>query len=76
MLSENKKQSGEKGLSVGTFAGSTWTEDDNNKMSILDAEGNLLGEYYKYSPFVKKERERILMNAMRHLAIRGKKSVI
>ena len=41
-------------------------------MSILDAEGNLLGEYYKYSPFVKKTRERILMNAMRHLAIRGK----
>lgn len=37
------------------FAGSTWTEDNNNVMEILDAMGNVLGEYYKYSPFTKEK---------------------
>lgn len=55
------------------FAGSTWTEDDNNKMSILDAEGNLLGEYYKYSPFVKKDKRTHSYECYEALSNPGKK---
>ena len=36
------------------FCGTTWTEDDNNVMKILDSYGEEIGTYYKYSPFIKK----------------------
>lgn len=39
------------------FAGSTWTKDDNNVMQIFDTMGNIVGEYYKYSPFTKRDGE-------------------
>lgn len=38
---------------VAVFAGSTWTEEDNNVESILDAWGNNVGRYYKYSSYTK-----------------------
>lgn len=40
------------------FAGSTWTDDDNNVMHILNAWGEPVGEYYKYSPYTKKKNEK------------------
>ena len=42
----------EKMALVLVFAGSTWTEDGNNVMRILDDWGEEVGEYYKYSPYV------------------------
>ena len=38
------------------FCGTSWTEDNNNVMRILDAWGDEIGQYYKYSPFTKKRR--------------------
>lgn len=38
------------------FSGSTWMNDDNNVMRILDACGDEIGVYYKYSPFTKKKK--------------------
>ena len=37
------------------FSGTTWTDDDNNVMKILDSYGDEIGQYYKYSPFTKKK---------------------
>ncbi len=48
---------GEMGLML-VFAGSTWTKDGNNVMRILDAWGEEVGEYYKYSPYVKPKKEK------------------
>ncbi len=42
---------------LAVFEGSTWTDDDNNVMRILDSWGNELGKYYKYSPFTKNKDE-------------------
>lgn len=39
-----------------TFAGTMWTDDDNNVLRILDACGEEIGRYYKYSPFTKKNK--------------------
>lgn len=36
------------------FSGSGWTEDDNNVLKILDAYGDEIGSYYKYSAYIKK----------------------
>lgn len=38
------------------FSGSTWTDDNNNVMHILNARGQLIGEYYKYSPYTEKKQ--------------------
>lgn len=38
------------------FAGSTWTEDNNNVMRILDSWGEEVGEYYKYTPYTKRKK--------------------
>lgn len=35
------------------FEGTTWTDDDNNIMRILDPFGDEIGRYYKYSQFTK-----------------------
>lgn len=40
------------------FAGTTWSEDNNNIMRILDTWGNQVGEYYKYTPFTKPKEGR------------------
>lgn len=40
------------------FAGTTWTEDGNNVMRILDAWGEEIGEYYKYSSFTKPKKDK------------------
>lgn len=40
------------------FAGTTWTEEGNNVMQILDAWGEEIGEYYKYSPYTKPKKGR------------------
>lgn len=37
-----------------TFAGSTWTDDDNNVMSVLTNTGMTIGQYYKFAPYVDK----------------------
>lgn len=37
------------------FCGTSWTEDSNNVMRVLDGWGEEIGEYYKYSPFTKKK---------------------
>ncbi len=39
------------------FAGTTWTDDNNNIMRILDSWGEEVGEYYKYSPFTKQKSQ-------------------
>jgi predicted amidohydrolase len=36
---------------LAVLAGTTWTNDHNNVMHILDMRGELVGTYYKYSPF-------------------------
>lgn len=38
------------------FAGTTWTDDDNNVLKILDKWGDEIGEYYKYSPFTLRQK--------------------
>lgn len=38
------------------FAGSTWTEDGNNVMRILNSWGTEIGEYYKYSSYTKPKK--------------------
>ena len=40
------------------FAGTTWTEDNNNVMRVLDIWGDEIGQYYKYSSFTKKNKKR------------------
>lgn len=55
------------------FAGSTWTEDNNNVMRILDAEGNPLGEYYKYSPYSDWDEENHCFRQYEALAEPGKR---
>lgn len=50
---EFEKKSFEK-IPMLTFSGSGWTKDDNNVMKILDAAGDEIGTYYKYSPYTKK----------------------
>ena len=39
-----------------TFAGTMWTDDDNNVLRILDACGDEIGCYYKYSPYTEKRK--------------------
>ncbi len=39
-----------------TFAGTMWTDDNNNVLRILDACGDEIGRYYKYSPYTKKRK--------------------
>lgn len=39
-----------------TFSGSGWTKDDNNVLKILDAAGDEIGSYYKYSPYTRKRK--------------------
>ena len=55
------------------FAGSTWTDDDNNVMRILDAFGNIIGEYYKYSPFTKEAKGKYSFSQYEALANPGRK---
>lgn len=38
------------------FAGSTWTEEDDNIQFVLDGQGKVMGKYYKFSPFTKTVR--------------------
>lgn len=38
------------------FAGTTWSKDNNNVMHILNPWGELIGEYYKYTPFTKRKK--------------------
>lgn len=40
------------------FAGTTWTNRNNNVIQILDPWGDEIGKYYKYSPFTRKKRGR------------------
>lgn len=37
------------------FSRSGWTKDDNNVLKILDAYGDEIGSYYKYSAYIKKK---------------------
>ena len=52
----NRRMQGKENLLL-VFAGSTWTEEDNNVMQILDARGMVLGEYYKYSAFTQRSSD-------------------
>lgn len=52
VLKEHAGKSGSKKL-LAVFEGTTWTEDDNNVMRILDSWGEEIGKYYKYTPFTK-----------------------
>ena len=54
------------------FAGTTWTEDNNNVMRILDSWGELIGEYYKYTPFTQKEKGKHGFKIWEALASPGK----
>ncbi len=62
---------------IAVFAGSTWEEDDNNVMHILDSTGEELGVYYKYSPFVKwAEGEGAGYEACEYLTAPGRKCTL
>lgn len=54
-LHENMRKNGIVDNPYLVFAGSTWTDDDNNVMKVLDSSGKELGEYYKYSPYIEKD---------------------
>lgn len=54
------------------FAGSTWTDDDNNVMHILNAWGDLIGKYYKYSPFIKRKNKKTGFEMCEMLSSPGK----
>lgn len=54
------------------FSGSTWTEDDNNVLNILDAWGDEIGKYYKYSAFTKRKKNGIGYEICESLANPGK----
>ena len=41
----------EKHTPIMTFAGSQWTLEDENQLTILDEEGESLGKYNKYCPY-------------------------
>ncbi|MCL1981966.1 MAG: hypothetical protein FWG53_02580, partial [Clostridiales bacterium] len=43
---------------VMVIAGSTWIENDNNVLHILNRHGTEIAKYYKYSPFTKREKSR------------------
>ena len=55
------------------FAGTMWTEDDNNVMQILDVYGRVLGEYYKYSAFTKGKEEGYSFEQTESLSDPGKR---
>lgn len=56
-LKEYAQRVSEKNKLIAVFEGTTWTEEDNNMMRILDSWGEEIGKYYKYSPFTEKRVE-------------------
>lgn len=54
------------------FEGSTWTDDDNNVMRILDPFGDEIGRYYKYSPYTKLNTTKHGFNYVEGLTTPGK----
>lgn len=54
------------------FAGTMWTEDDNNVLKILDSCGDEIGSYYKYSPFTKNRKDGFGYEIYESLADPGK----
>lgn len=73
MIKEKGKERGVDKNPYLIFAGTIWTEDNNNIMKILDSWGEEIGEYYKYSPFTKMDRQTHKLEQYEALQNPGKK---
>ncbi|MCM1500264.1 MAG: hypothetical protein NC124_17515 [Clostridium sp.] len=62
---------------VAVFAGSTTDNPrGDNVMNVLDSWGKIIGQYYKYSPYVKKRKDGTGYEQCEYLKNRGKKCPI